>query len=167
MKRAAFKRLLALPAVGADFLPQDANLPGESLWDIAQDEDRARSVFAEFHAVYSPTGSSMLRTERYKYVHYVGYPPQLFDMLEDPAEVNDLAADPDHADLVAELDQELRMILDPEEVDLQAKEDQEYRLELAGGREHVLAGGPNIPYTPAPSDITPQEKPNHYSGTGY
>ena len=35
-----------------------------------------------------------LRTERYKYVHFAGLPPLLFDMLEDPGNLINLAADP-------------------------------------------------------------------------
>lgn len=40
---------------------------------------------------------AMLATERYKYIHYLGFPPQLYDMLDDPDELRDLGASPSHA----------------------------------------------------------------------
>ncbi|MGH1479843.1 MAG: alkaline phosphatase family protein [Geminicoccales bacterium] len=36
----------------------------------------------------------MLRTERWKYVHFRDFPPQLFDLENDPDEFNDLGRDP-------------------------------------------------------------------------
>ncbi|MEL6964609.1 MAG: sulfatase/phosphatase domain-containing protein, partial [Pseudomonadota bacterium] len=41
----------------------------------------------------------MLRTERWKYVHFRHFPPQLFDLENDPNEFQDLGRDPDHEDL--------------------------------------------------------------------
>ena len=40
---------------------------------------------------------TMVRTERWKYVHYAGLRPQLFDLLNDPDEYRDLGASADHA----------------------------------------------------------------------
>ena len=45
----------------------------------------------------------MVRNERWKYVHFKGYRPQLFDLLNDPQELNDLGASPDHADMRAQM----------------------------------------------------------------
>jgi arylsulfatase A-like enzyme len=39
----------------------------------------------------------MARSERFKYIHYDGLPPQLFDLQEDPMELNDLGRDPAYA----------------------------------------------------------------------
>jgi choline-sulfatase len=97
----------------------------------------------------------MTRDERYKYVHYVGFPPQLFDMLDDPYETRDLAGDPAFAQTLAACERELRSICDPEEVDRRAKSDQRRRLEAGGGVEAVLAGGVKVPYTPAPDEFEP------------
>jgi hypothetical protein len=36
----------------------------------------------------------MLRTKEWKYVHWEGFRPQLFDMMRDPMELADLGADP-------------------------------------------------------------------------
>ena len=45
----------------------------------------------------------MVRTERWKYVHWLGMRPQLFDLREDPDEFVDLGADPGLAKVRAEL----------------------------------------------------------------
>jgi arylsulfatase A-like enzyme len=39
----------------------------------------------------------MARSDRFKYIHYDGLPPQLFDLQEDPLEFNDLGSDPGYA----------------------------------------------------------------------
>jgi len=49
----------------------------------------------------------MLRTEGWKYIHYEGFRPQLFDLADDPAELRDLGRSPDHADTRAELHERL------------------------------------------------------------
>ncbi|MEC7535741.1 MAG: phosphonate monoester hydrolase, partial [Pseudomonadota bacterium] len=40
--------------------------------------------------------SYMVRNERWKFVLYEGFRPQLFDMENDPGELNDLGGDPDY-----------------------------------------------------------------------
>jgi len=39
----------------------------------------------------------MARSDRFKYVHYDGLPPQLFDLHNDPNEYHDLGQDPGYA----------------------------------------------------------------------
>jgi arylsulfatase A-like enzyme len=41
----------------------------------------------------------MIRTEDWKYVYFKGFPPQLFDLKNDPDEFSDLGISPDHADI--------------------------------------------------------------------
>ena len=45
----------------------------------------------------------MIRTERWKYVHFRGFRPQLFDLQADPDELDDRGADPALADVRAEM----------------------------------------------------------------
>jgi choline-sulfatase len=142
-------------AVGAEFAPEDADLPGESLLKLVREDDHPRTVFSEYHALFSPSGIFMLRGERYKYVHYVGYRPQLFDMHGDPDETRDLADDASCAEALAGCAQELRSMVDPAEVDRRAKADQRRRIEAAGGVEAIIAGGVKVPYTPAPDEFEP------------
>ncbi len=142
-------------AVGGTLMPEDAVLPGRSLLRVAQEDPTPRTVFSEYHAIFSPTGIFMVRDERYKYIHFSGYPPQLFDMQEDPDEIRNLAGDPVHGVVRAACEQELRAIVDPEEVDRRARADQWCRIEAAGGLEKVVAGGVKVPYTPAPDEFDP------------
>ena len=84
-----FPSVLAAVACPAD--EADADLPGQSLWDIARSENTDRSVLIEYHALGTQQASYMLRDQRFKYVYHVGAPPQLFDMQDDPDELHDLA----------------------------------------------------------------------------
>ncbi|WP_317890195.1 sulfatase-like hydrolase/transferase [Paenibacillus sabuli] len=127
-------------------------LPGTSLWPIARGEHvPRRSVFAEYHAAGSITGMFMLRGERYKYVYYVDYEPQLFDLLEDPEELHDLAGRPEYGDVLARCECELREIVDPEAVHAQCRADQHALLNKYGGAEEVLRQGEKFAFSPTPT----------------
>jgi choline-sulfatase len=96
----------------------------------------------------------MIRNGRFKYIHYVGYTPMLFDLREDPEELRDLAADPSFEETLAACEAKLREILDPEAVDRSAKADQQAMIERLGGKEAVLSRGavrisppPGVPTT--------------------
>jgi choline-sulfatase len=91
----------------------------------------------------------MLRDQRYKYVYYVKYPPQLFDLEADPEELVDRADDPAYADVLKDLDHHLRSIVDPEATDERAKRDQAALMEKHGGREAVIARG-DLGFSPPP-----------------
>ena len=69
---------------------------GFRLPDLAAGEQPDRTVLSEYHGMGSTTGAFAIRHGRYKYVHYVKYPPQLFDLESDPEETNDLTGDPSH-----------------------------------------------------------------------
>ncbi|MEO1201048.1 MAG: sulfatase/phosphatase domain-containing protein [Pseudomonadota bacterium] len=47
------------------------------------------------------------REDRFKYVHFAGLPPLLFDLVEDPGETRDLSQDPDYRDLRLEMAEKL------------------------------------------------------------
>lgn len=145
-----------LDGTGVALTPEDADLPGTSLLRIANaPDDGTRTVFAEYHASHSSTAYYLLRRGRLKYIHYVGYPPQLFDLHADPDEAHDLAADPAYASVLKDLESTLRDIVDPEAVDAAARADQKRRIDAAGGLETVLSGGAKFNYTPAPKDFNP------------
>ncbi len=144
-----------LEAAGVAPALEDAGLPGQSLFRLAQEPPRSRIAFSEYHAVFSPSGIFMVRDARHKYIHYVGYPPQLFDVVADPDECFDLASDPRCADVRSLLQRELRAIVDPEEADGRAKANQRWRIEAAGGADVILSAGPRISFTPAPNEFAP------------
>ena len=83
----------------------------------------------------------MIRKGDFKYVHYVGLPPQLFDLAADPLEQRDLGQDQGYAGLVADCERALRAVVDPDAADEQARADQAARVAAFGGREAVLARG--------------------------
>lgn len=139
-----------MEAVGeADRGTIDEDHPGASLFAVAHGEKPERPVLSEYHGMGSTTGAFMLRNGRYKYVHYVAYPPQLFDLESDPEELDDLAGDPAYGQVLAECEEKLRAVLDPDAVDARAKRRQAEQMELHGGRERVIARG-DLGFTPPP-----------------
>jgi choline-sulfatase len=139
-----------LNCVGLPPSDADRSLPGASLYKIAAaPDDAGRAVFSEYHAAGAPTGSFLMRRGRYKLIYYVDMAPELFDLEADPEEMNDLAGDPAHRSLVAELEALLRQVGDPEEIDRRAKADQAALVAKHGGRDAVLKRGA-FGGTPAP-----------------
>jgi arylsulfatase K len=93
-------------------LPARGGLDGESLLPLAQGEttDSRGWAYACFTGTTLNTSAHMLRKDKWKYVAYVGYAPQLFDMENDPQELRNLSSE--QPDIVAQLDEELRSIVD-------------------------------------------------------
>ena len=150
-----------LEAVGAPSEPEDADLPGRSLWQVAHGPDQDRVVFSEYHANYSTAATYMVRDRRYKYVHHVGFEPQLFDLVEDPHETRDLAGTPDAQPAQSRLRDWLHDLLDPEATDAACKADAARKIDAAGGIDAVRAGGIRVKYSPAPREFDP-EHPDGY-----
>ncbi len=121
-----------------------------SLTDIARGvDDPERVVFSEYHAAGAVSGAFMLKKGRWKYNHYIGFPPELFDLESDPEELFNLAGDATHRDVLESMERALRAICDPEAVDTQAFADQARLIQKFGGREAALKlGAPGA--TPAP-----------------
>jgi choline-sulfatase len=126
-----------------------AGYPGYSLLDIACGADPERTVLSEYHGMGSATGAFAIRMGKWKYVHYVGYPPQLFDLESDPDEIDDLGTDARHADALEECRRKLYALLDPVDVDRRAKARQAQLLAENGGRDAVIRRG-DFGFTPAP-----------------
>ncbi|MHC4994280.1 MAG: sulfatase-like hydrolase/transferase [Planctomycetota bacterium] len=141
-----------LEGAGVSLTEQEqAELPGDSLWAIANGAHPDRAVFSEYHAIASENGAYMLRRGRYKLIYHVHQPAQLFDLRDDPLETTDLADSPEHADVLADLERQLRAICDPEAVDARAKADQAALIERHGGEEAVVARGTFL-NSPAPGE---------------
>ncbi len=147
-----------LEAVGAQAVPEDATLPGESLWPIAQAPDRARTIFSEYHAAGTRNGSYMVCDGHYKYIDYLYEAPQLFDLIQDPAEEHNLAGDPAYQTIVAEYAGRLHAMVDPVAVDAQAKMDQQAKLAEYGGEEAVLRRGLSNSAIPGEAPVFQQVK---------
>lgn len=149
----------ALQAAGVELRPEDADLTGRSLLDLAQAEDVSRTAFSEFHSSMSASASFMVRDDRHKLIYYVGMPRQLFDLETDPDEARNLADDPAHAETLARLEATLRTICDPEAIDAEAKASQMARVEAVGGADAIISGGVKFTHSPPPSEFVSEQRP--------
>ncbi len=138
-----------LEGAGVALSEADAALPGHSLAAIANGAKPERSILSEYHDGGSPTGYFMVRRDEWKYVHYAGSRPQLFDLKNDPLEDEDLGESAGHAGVRRDCEALLRDILDPEAVNARAFADQARKVEVLGGRAALLAmEGVHFGFTP-------------------
>ena len=138
-----------IQALGARPDPRDRDLPGVSLLDIAQGRVPERTILSEYHAAGAITASYMIRHGRFKYIHYVGLQPMLFDLEADSHERKDLAREPAYKPIVTECEVRLRSVVDPEAADQQARADQLMHIERNGGKEAIIKRG-HARYSPPP-----------------
>jgi len=138
-----------IQALGARPDPRDRDLPGVSLLDIARGQVPERTILSEYHAAGAITASYMIRHGRFKYIHYVGLPPMLFDLEADSHERKDLAREPAYKAIITECEARLRSVVDPEAADQQARADQRAHIEKNGGKEAILKRG-HVRYSPPP-----------------
>jgi choline-sulfatase len=138
---------------GVGLTAENDGVPGQSLFDLAnKPDDKGRIAFSEYHAAGSPSASYMLRKGRFKFITYVRFEPELFDLEADPEESTNLAGRPEYAATVRELEAELRAIVDPELEDKRANEAQRILIESKGGPEQVMQNLPTKKgYTPVPT----------------
>jgi len=146
-----------LAGAGTALEPYLEDRPGRDLRDIAAaSDDPERIVFSEYHAAGSNSAGFMLRRGRWKLHYYVGHPPELFDLERDPEELHNLAPDPAHAAILADLESELRGICNPEAVDAQAKADQRAMIERLGGPQAAAGLGAGGATPVPPEALQPQ-----------
>lgn len=129
-----------------------AGLPGRSLLPLAreeQDPNRADFAFSEYHAHGVPSGMYMIRWQQWKYVYYVGFDPQLFDLMEDPDEMNDLFPQASASDvlqhIISECNSRLRSVCNPEATDQRAQQFQQKIKKQLGLTRYVPARGMPVP----------------------
>jgi choline-sulfatase len=139
-----------IESVGLTPDAEERKLPGRSLVELANaPSDPERVAFGEYHAAGSITAMYMLRKGRWKYIHHVGYRPELFDLESDPGETTDLGDSPAHREVIARMEAELRKIVDPDAVNARAFADQEAKIARNGGVEALIKRG-DFGYSPAP-----------------
>ncbi len=128
-----------LEAIGVKHPAADSCLQ-ESLQSIAATPDTPRFTISQYHDGGTPVGFFMLRKHNWKLVHYAGgHPAQLFDLKNDPWEINDIAAQPTSRRQIEQLQRQLFEILDPNQVIEDYTRDQIAQIEKFGGREAILA----------------------------
>ncbi len=111
-----------LEMVGERLPPGLPGMPLQKAVDGSLDSNRV--VFSEFHAQGLESAGYMVKQGDFKYNHYVGLQPQLFNSTQDPAEIRDLRLDTTYEELQARLEGLLRSIVDPEAADQEAKANQ-------------------------------------------
>lgn len=132
-----------LQTAGVELNEFEKRLPGTALDVIAEAQGSPRIAFCEYHGMGSTTGAFMVSDARYKYVFYVDYSAQFFDLKNDPEELNDLGADPDPAnvELMEYYHSRLEEICDPYAINARAKNRQAQQLDANGGRKKVIERG--------------------------
>ena len=119
----------------------DENL-GESLFEIAKKkEDKQRLVFSEYHGAGAISGAFMLRDRKYKYIHYVNFKPEFYDLETDPEELVNLATKKQYRELLKIYENKLFNMIDPIAINHEALADQAKVVEQNGGIAEVLMKG--------------------------
>jgi choline-sulfatase len=114
-------------------------LDGRSLLPVLQGaEGHGADVLSEYSSEGVCAPSRMLRRGPHKLVYTLGLPPLLFDLAHDPLELNDLAADTAHAQVLAALLERLQADWDAPAIDASIRASQRRRLFL---RQLGLARG--------------------------
>jgi choline-sulfatase len=120
-------------------IPALSGIPGRSLLKLARgetDPTRGDFTFSEYHAHGMPVGMYMIRWKQWKYIYYVGYPAQLFNLADDPQELLDLNSQSGNMEEIrqalSECEKRLRSVCDPEYVDRRAHDFQRRLREKAG-----------------------------------
>ncbi|MFT5196798.1 MAG: choline-sulfatase [Cellvibrionaceae bacterium] len=143
-----------MDCVGLPLNEEEKNeLPGRSLYEIAQGADPDRVTFSEYHDGGTTLGHFMLRHGDWKLIYYARqnntqHRHQLFNLVDDPSELNDLARSADHVEVLQECERLLREIVDPEAADAQAHADQRRKIAELGGREAVVNSIGDFGFTP-------------------
>lgn len=122
--------------------PFELPFSARSLVDLAQEpDDPMRLVFSEYHATGAVSGGFMLRDGHWKYIHYVGFDPELFDLRADPDECHDLSGSALHQGVRQRMEEALHRTCDPIAVNRHAFDDQSALISAAGGRESAFGKG--------------------------
>ena len=82
-------------------------LDGRSFWLLLDGSQNQREVIGEYLGEGCTAPVLMLRRNQYKYIYCEADPPQLFDLVNDPLELNNLAAQPDYQTLAGEFKAEV------------------------------------------------------------
>ena len=129
----------AVTGAGLAIHEEDSELTGRTLIDAANAaDDDNRLVVSEYHAMGAPSSAFMLRRGDWKYHYYEGFAPELFDLSQDPEELDDRAKDPAAKEILDEFEQSLRAMVDPARIDRTAKDSMAALIERYGGREVAI-----------------------------
>jgi len=109
-------------------VPRPAGLRGRSLLPLIMGDSNAAPshVYCECHTEGNCTGSFMIRKGDWKYLYFSFYGNNLlFNLRDDPGEMNNLSGRPESASIEQELHETLTSLVDPDAVTLRAFEKQD------------------------------------------
>jgi choline-sulfatase len=81
-----------------------------------------RAVFSELHAEGVNTTCFMVRQGDFKYIHVTGYGPQLYNLVDDPKEWNNLAGKPGYQEIEAKLHGLIMARFDPDAIEVRVQD---------------------------------------------
>ncbi len=105
-----------------------APIDGHSVLPLLQEEDPDRIVFSELHNEGVNTTCFMVRHGDFKYIHVTGYDPQLYNVRDDPGEWNNLAGQPETAEVERRMHAALVSKFDAEDIERRVRASIENRL---------------------------------------
>ncbi len=106
-------------------------LDGASLLPLIEgNDDPERTIHGEFLAEGVVAPMFMVRTGKWKFIHCPGDPDQLFDLDADPLEETNLAARPEHTELVGDYRRRIAARHDVERLTAEVMASQQSRLML-------------------------------------
>lgn len=112
--------------------------------------DPERAVFAEYHGPGPRAGGFMIRRGDWKLLYNIDAEHQLFDLREDPEELDNRW--PHRPDVAAALERELRQVCDPEGVHEGACDFQQRQLDtIESIQQQMDAGSTSLPWEEAAS----------------
>ncbi|GAB3686362.1 choline-sulfatase [Salinisphaera aquimarina] len=114
--------------VGIDLAAIEPWTDGQSLLPLARGEPRDAPVYMEYAAEGSQAPLVSIRQGRWKYNHCTIDPPQLFDLDNDPRELENLAPDPAHAETCRLFSAQVAQRWDLDRFDAEVRESQARRL---------------------------------------
>ena len=127
-----------IDAAGA---PLAGPLAGDSLLPLARGETLATPWKDEAFAAYLAHGvdrpMAMLRQGRYKLMAFFDEAPELYDLVNDPGELHNLAGDPAHQPVLDTLRQALRDQWDPVDLERRVRQSQRERLLIASAETGI------------------------------
>ena len=104
-RSARLRRRIAAPLRGVVWPP--AQWRSEAHWEYDFRDPTDVSVEQALGIPLHACTLNVIRGERYKYVHFAGLPPLLFDLVQDPQELHNRANDPSCAPVMLEYAQRM------------------------------------------------------------